>query len=426
MRCLILWGLASLLLTRPLLADDLAIKQADQCRELLVSSLVDFYLPHSIDTEHGGYLEVLDSDGNFTGSEKFLTLQARQVWFFSTLARSGIRKDEALAAARAGYEFLRQHFYDSDNGGYVTKTSQSGAPTDSRKHVYPNAFVIYAFVEYYRASGDENALKQAQRLFETLEKNCYDSRSGGYREFFYADWQPITDPSESGYVGAINTKTYNTHLHLLEAFTQLLLETQDTRVAARLGELININTLTVKHPRFPCNIDGWSNNWAMLQTPRNLRASYGHDVECPWLVLDAAAALKRPAEVYRGWATTICDHSIRYGYDKTHGGFFYTGPLGKPSDDTKKEWWRQAEAMVAMLRLYELTGDSRYKQLFDETFSFVQKHQVAEQGGWWATLNADGSLRSSPVRSSMWQGAYHNARALLLCEKTLRQINLDN
>ena len=85
---------------------------ADRCRELLNTSLVDFYLPASVDTLHGGYLEVLDDQGQFTGSEKFLTLQARQVWFFSTLAIAGIRRDEALAAAQSGYDFLRQHFYD--------------------------------------------------------------------------------------------------------------------------------------------------------------------------------------------------------------------------------------------------------------------------------------------------------------------------
>ncbi|GAB5402366.1 MAG: cellobiose 2-epimerase [Aureliella sp.] len=425
MRCLILPCVVSLLLLRPLLADDSVVKQAEQCREILINSLVDFYLPHSVDKEFGGYLEVLDANGNFTGGEKFLTLQARQVWFCSTLARSGIRKEASLAAAKTGYEFLQLYFRDPENGGYFTKTSQDGTPTDSRKHAYPNAFVIYALVEYHRAAGDASALAEALRLFATLEKHCYDSTNGGYREFFYADWQPITDPSESGYVGAINTKTYNTHLHLLEAFTQLLLETNDARVAARLGELIDINTLTVRHSRLPCNIDGWSNDWTMIRSPKNLRASYGHDVECSWLVLDAAAALKRPARVYRSWATGICDHSIKFGYDQIHGGFYYTGPLGKPSDDTKKEWWTQAEAMVAMLRLHQLTGESRYKKLFDETFTFVLEHQIAEQGGWWATVNADGTLRDRSVRTSMWQGAYHNARALLMCESMLRKISQD-
>ena len=67
--------------------------QADRCRRLLESSIIDFYFPHSIDREHGGYLEVIDSSGRFVSGEKFLTLQARQLWFFSALSVAGIRAD---------------------------------------------------------------------------------------------------------------------------------------------------------------------------------------------------------------------------------------------------------------------------------------------------------------------------------------------
>lgn len=393
---------------------------ARRCEELLDSSLIDFYLPNCIDAEQGGYLEVLDDQGNFTGSDKFLTLQARQLWFFSLLAHRGIQTEASLAAAKQGYDFLCRKFYDINHGGYFAKTSRDGQPVDRRKHVYPNAFVIYAFVEYFRATQDDEALLRAKQLFETLETHCYDHEFGGYREFFYENWQPILDPTESGYIGAINTKTYNSHLHLLEAFTQLYLETQDELVASRLRELILINSLTVKHPDYACNIDGWNNDWSMIESDRNLRASYGHDVECAWLVLAAADALGWQSAMLRSWAKSTCDHAIRYGYDSKHGGFFYTGPLGAVSDDRKKEWWTQTEALVAMLTMYEMTGDSRYQNIFLQTLDFVEQNQVAPQGGWWATVNEDGSLGSNRSRTSMWQGAYHNGRALILCGQLLQ------
>ena len=118
------------------------------CRQLLEESLLDFYLPDCLDQKHGGYYEILNEAGQFVESEKFLTLQARQVWFFSTLAIENIRRQEALAAAKSGYEFLRNHFYDKKNGGYYAKVSANGLQqTDERKHVYHNAFVIYALVE---------------------------------------------------------------------------------------------------------------------------------------------------------------------------------------------------------------------------------------------------------------------------------------
>lgn len=398
-------------------ADQLA---ADRCRDLLESSVIDFYLPGCVDEQHGGFFEVLDENGSFGPSEKFLTLQARQTWFFSTLAVSDIRKKDALKAAESGYQFLREHFYDSNNGGYFAKTTREGQPSDRRKHVYPNAFVIYAFVEYHRATGLAEPLEKAMELFHTLENNCYDTDNGGYKEFFTDDWQLITDPSQSGYVGTPNTKTYNSHLHLLEAFTPLLLETGNALVRERLSELVQINTLTVKHPDHACNIDGWHLDWKMIDSPRNLRASYGHDVECSWLVLDASRAMGRKDNALRTWAQTICNHAIRFGRDRTNGGFFYTGPLGNVSDDRKKVWWTQSEVLVAMLTMENLTGESKYRTIFDETLDFVGKHHIAVSGGWWAEVNEDGSVGPSKSRTSMWHGAYHNGRALLLCEKLLR------
>jgi mannose/cellobiose epimerase-like protein (N-acyl-D-glucosamine 2-epimerase family) len=70
-------------------ADDSAAKmreQAAQSRELLKTSLVDSYLPSCVDEKNGRYMENLDAQGKFTlTGEKFLTLQGRHVWFFSTV-----------------------------------------------------------------------------------------------------------------------------------------------------------------------------------------------------------------------------------------------------------------------------------------------------------------------------------------------------
>lgn len=394
-------------------------RQAERCRAILESSLVDFYLPGCVDQEHGGYHQELDQNGAFRPGEKFLTLQARQLWFFSTIATANIRREASLDAAKKGYEFIQKHFRDAERGGYYSKVSREGQIVDNRKHAYLNAFVVYALVEYYRATQQPEVLQQAMELFKTLETRAHDAKHLGYEEFFTSDWKIVSDPKESGYVGAIGVKTYNTHLHLMEAFTSLYRETHDPLVGARLKELIEINTKTVKHPDYPCNIDAWHPDWTIVNTPQNLRASYGHDIECVWLVLDAVEALGQPVQSVREWAKSICNYSIEKGYDTKHHGFFYSGPLGKSADDRKKEWWPQCEALVAMLTMEKLTGESRFRQLFDETLDFVEKHQVAPKGSWWATLREDGSLGAQRSRTSMWQGAYHNGRAMLLCEQLL-------
>jgi mannobiose 2-epimerase len=324
-------------------------EQAGVCRDLLNRSVIDFYLPHSLDTVHGGYLETLDAEGRFyPEGGKFLVLQARQLWLFSTLAEAGIRRDQTRAAADSGYRFLQEHFLDRQHGGYISRVAREGAAEDSRKHVYLNSFALYGLVAYYRATKDREVLEAAWQLFDALDSHAYDQQHRGYQEFFDNQWRPITDPVQSGYVGAINTKTYNTHLHLLESFTALYRVSPQPRLASRLSELLLINTRTVQHPEFPCNIDGWARDWTMIDEPGNRKTSYGHDVECAWLVFDAARAIDMPLDPLRGWAVSLVDYSLRFGWDQRHGGFFYTGPLGQPASDRRKEWWVQSEALVAM------------------------------------------------------------------------------
>lgn len=397
--------------------------QADRCRRLLETSVVDFYLPASIDQKNGGYHQSLGEDGKFKeADEKFLTFQARQVWFFSNMANNLVDRMPTAAMAEHGFGLLQTRFLDKANGGYFLKIKNDGSPTDDRKHVYPLSFVIYSLVELHRITDNETVLKQAVDLFDLLEKNCYDQEHGGYYELYTSDWKKISDTDQWGVVGAVGFKTYNSHLHLLEAYTQLYLETDDKRVGKRLEELLQICTKTIRHPEHATNVDAWSVEWKMVETQKNLRTSYGHDLECAWLVLAAADAIGKRDKELEKWAVDICDNAIKFGHDEKHGGFFYTGPVGKASDDRKKEWWTQSEALVGVLTCFKITGDQKYLKLFNKTLDFIEKNHVADQGGWYASLKEDGSLGDNKSRSSMWQGAYHNGRALMMCETMLRSL----
>jgi cellobiose epimerase len=400
-------------------------KQAERCRRLLRESVVDFYLPGCIDQQKGGFHEVL-RDGKFSGNgEKFLTLQARHVWFFSTLAAAGIEREKALAAATHGYEFLQSKMRDRDQGGYFSKVTDAGDIKDPRKHVYLNSFTLYALAAFAQVSDNEQkqqALSAAKELFALLESKAYDREFGGYVEFFERDWRPITDGNAQGYVGAIGHKTYNTHLHLLESYAELFRLWPDERVRRRLAELITINVSTVHFPTENNNVDAFNANWTIVQEPRNLRASYGHDVECVWLVMDAARTLGMSPALLHTWARGLGESCLRYGYDPEHGGFFNSGPLGKPADDRKKTWWVQAEAMLGALDLYRQTKDAKYYDVFARTLDFCEKHQIASEGGWWATREADGSPNTDKTRTSPWQGGYHAGRALLWSAKWLEEL----
>ncbi|MDX1951005.1 MAG: AGE family epimerase/isomerase [Verrucomicrobiota bacterium] len=398
-------------------------EQAELCKRILQESLINFYYPACLDKEQGGYFEVLDSNGKFSrNGERFLTLQARQTWFFSTLAALGYEREQMIAAAKHGFDFLQGKMLDREHGGYFSKVTDSGEIKDPRKHVYLNAFTLYAISAYCKATEDETALEAAKALFTILEEKAYDQKHGGYLEFFYRDWREISAKNENGYVGAIGHKTYNTHLHVMEALAELYRVWPDARVSRRLGEMVLINMSTVRYPGVDANVDAFERDWTIVQTLGNLRASYGHDIECVWLVKDAAATLNLQQDTLRNWADALGQNCLRYGYDREHGGFYAGGPLGKPADRLEKTWWIQTEALPGTLALWESTGKLEYYEAFSKTLEFCARHQVAKEGGWWATRNRDGSAHQDKARTSSWQGAYHSGRAMITCAKWLEEL----
>ncbi|MGN6385982.1 MAG: AGE family epimerase/isomerase [Verrucomicrobiota bacterium] len=396
--------------------------QAERCRRILKESLIQFYLPSCVDQENGGYKESLKNNQFVLTGEKFLTLQARQLWFFSTLAIEGYNREESLQAAKKGYAFIQEKMRDPENGGYYSKVTDDGKPKDTRKHVYLNSFVIYGLVAYSRAAHDPEALESAKKLFKTLDAHCHDGEFGGYREFFYADWREVTDAKEQGFVGAIGVKTYNTHLHLLESFAELYRAWPDELLRKRLEELRMINISTVHFPTVNNNVDAYQRDWTVVREPSNLKASYGHDIECIWLVMDASRTMDSSPRLLHGWAEGLAGNVMKFGYDEQHGGFYESGPLGEPASVKRKTWWVQAEALLGTLELYRLTGDASYYSAFAKTLDFCEQNQVAREGGWWATRNADGSAATDLTRSGPWQGAYHAGRALILASHWLDEM----
>ena len=99
-------------------------EQALRCRKLLDSSVTKFFLPHCVDSNSGGYLEDWKDGKFYSTGTKFLTQQARTLWFFSTLANEGIDKEKALAAARHGFTHLNSKLRDSEHGCDFSKVKE--------------------------------------------------------------------------------------------------------------------------------------------------------------------------------------------------------------------------------------------------------------------------------------------------------------
>ncbi|MGE4568646.1 MAG: AGE family epimerase/isomerase, partial [Bacteroidales bacterium] len=72
---------------------------ASQYRAELLDNVVPFWLNRSQDREFGGYFTCLDRQGNVFDTDKFIRLQAREVWLFSMLCNQVEKRREWLECA---------------------------------------------------------------------------------------------------------------------------------------------------------------------------------------------------------------------------------------------------------------------------------------------------------------------------------------
>jgi len=390
--------------------------------KILNKNIASFWYSKSLDRQNGGYTINFGPDGRLKGEgTKMLVSQARTVWLFSRTARAGYGGDDYIEAADHGYRFLREKMWDSENGGFYWEVDATGdSKLKPRKHLYGQAFALYAVSEFYLASGRKDVLDFAVRFFNLLEAKSYDKTYGGYVEFFNEDWTPAP-PGENSYMGAgPNFKLMNTHLHLLEAMTTFYRASKLSLARERLLELINIESNTVVRKNLGACTDKYDRDWTPRLDGEFARVSYGHDIENIWLLMDACDAAGVSNQPFLDLYRTLFDYSLKYGYDQINGGFYDSGPFNQPADRRDKVWWVQTEAIVSALYMNRMTHDPKYLAVFDKTSDFIEKNMVDWQTGeWHGTVTPEGKQLGD--KANQWKAGYHNGRSMIECLQILKQ-----
>ena len=267
--------------------DNMLSKQA--AREVLEHTILHFWQTRMVDNERGGFYGRIDGHNTLhPDAPKGAVLNARILWTFAAAARVLNNTAYRILAARA-YDYLMQRFIDREHGGVYWSLHADGTPLDTKKQTYAIAFAIYGLAEYVRLTNNQEALDAAIRLFEDIEAHAFDAVNVGYIEALTRDWQPIADMrlSESDENGS---RTMNTHLHVLEAYTNLYRVYKDPRVARQLRVLIDIFVNRLYNPSNGHLDLFFDDQWQ----GRRDKTSPGHEIEAAWLLHEALEVLGDP------------------------------------------------------------------------------------------------------------------------------------
>ena len=391
--------------------------------EQVQQHLFDFYLPFwcgpALDREQGGWMAWLGNDLRADRTQpKGLIVNTRILWAFSAVHQ--VRPEPLYSdLAWRAFDFVTSRFWDAQFGGAYWRLNDAGLVLDDAKKTYGQAFYLYALAEYCRAFGSVAALVQAKEFFELIEQHAHDPVHEGYLEVCRRDWSAAGPEARLSDKDMNEKKSMNTHLHVLEAYTNLYRVWPEARVAVRLRELIRLFQTRILDTRTGHLHHFFNEQWEV----RSDTYTFGHDIEASWLLCEAAEVLGDEAlkTSLRPMALQMARVVLREGIGPA-GGLAYEGRAGAVVD-AGYECWPQAEAVVGFLNAHTLSGDVVFLKAARQLWNYTQRHLVdREHGEWFWRINSDGRPDLKLPKVSEWKGPYHVTRA---CLETLRRLSAE-
>ena len=388
-----------------------------EVQEVLTTNILPYWMNRMVDEENGGfYGRITGMEQRVPEAEKGAILNARILWTYSAAYRL-LKKEEYLAMATRAKEYIIHHFYDKEFGGIYWSLDCKGAPLDTKKQIYALGFAIYGLSEYNRATGDKEALDYAVRLFESIEAYSFDTVKNGYCEALTREWDEMEDMRLSE-KDANERKTMNTHLHILEPYTNLYRVWKDERLKRQLYNLILIFTDKILN-RETGHLqlffdDDWNSKYRIV--------SYGHDIEASWLIHEAALELG-DKDLLANVDPIVKQIAIAASEGFTpEGGMIYEKNPDTHRVDADRHWWVQAETVVGYMNLFQHFNDKEALQKAIACWDFIRKYLIdRENGEWYWSIRADGTVNREDDKAGFWKCPYHNGR---MCMEVLMRLCL--
>lgn len=389
---------------------------ASQAKKELTENILPYWTSKMCNPAGGFYGRISGNEETDLSAPVGNIMTARLLWTFSSAYR--LFKDSAeaegyLAMATRAKDLIISRFYDPEYGGTYWSLNPDGTPLDTKKQIYAIAFTIYGLAELNRATGDAKALEYAIKLFNSIEDHSFDTEKDGYFEAFTRTWDTIEDMRLSD-KDANESKTMNTHLHVLEAYTCLYRVWKNSRLEERLRGLIGIFEKHILGPDGHLRLffdDDWNSGYDIV--------SYGHDIEASWLIHEAALVLGDEEVIGRIEKLVPAIAAAAGEGFSPEGGMIYE--KNAEETDRDRHWWVQAETVVGYLNLWDHFGTQEGLENALTCWDFIKANLIdRENGEWFWSLRKDGTVNRDDDKAGFWKCPYHNGR---MCMEIIERVN---
>ncbi|AHW60350.1 N-acylglucosamine 2-epimerase [Draconibacterium orientale] len=381
---------------------------SEQYKNELLNKVVPFWENNSLDKEFGGYFTCLKRDGEVFDTDKFIWLQARQVWMFAKLYNEVEQKPEWLQIALDGAEFLQKYGHDGKLNWYFSLTRE-GKPLVQPYNIFSDCFATMAFGQLSKATGNDEFAAISKDTFQNILKRS-DNPKGDYNKLV-----PGTRPLKGFSLPMILCNLALEIEHLLDP------ELVNSTVEKVLHEVMEV----FYQPDSGLILENVNPDGSFSDSFEGRLLNPGHAIEAMWFIMDLSERLKRPELAQK--AVDIALRTLKYGWDEKFGGIFYFLDIkGNPPQQLEwdqKLWWVHIETLITLIKGYALTGNEECLAWFEKVHDYSWAHFAdAEYGEWYGYLNRQGEVLL-PLKGGKWKGCFHVPRGMFQVWKTLEKLN---
>lgn len=380
---------------------------ATQYQHELLHKVIPFWERNSKDEEFGGFFTCLDREGKVFDTDKFVWLQARQVWMFSSLYNRIEKKAQWLNMAEHGARFLMDHGHDGKLNWYFSLTRE-GKPLVQPYNIFSDCFVTMAFGQLFQATGNEQYAAIAKQTFDNILDRKHNPK-GKYNKLV-----PGTRPLKGFSLPMI---LCNLSLEIEHLLPRDLVE---KTIQDAIHEVMEV----FYQPDSGLILENVRPDGSFSDSFEGRLLNPGHTIEAMWFIMDLAERRKDDALMQK--AVKIMLDTLQFGWDEAFGGIFYFMDVkGNPPQQLEwdqKLWWVHIETLISLIKAYKHTGNEQCLQWFEKVHEYTWAHFAdRDHDEWFGYLNRRGEVLL-PLKGGKWKGCFHVPRGLFQIWQTLEKL----
>ncbi len=369
------------------------------------NNLFDFFEAPSMNAK-GGFFE-LDDEGNpldADNANRQIHVTTRMVHcavLGSLIGRPG--SDEIVDH---GMRYIWEKHRDARHGGYVWSLDDDGV-TNGAKQAYGHAFVLLA-ASSAKLVGHPLADQMIADVTGIINARFWDEKSGSVKDEYNQDWSQL-----------LPYRGQNANMHMTEALMAAFEATGNRDYlgkAERIAELIIARNAVPLGHRVAEHFDQhWvlDKNYEGNEMFRPSGTTPGHWLEWARLLYQLWVLGEKRHSWMTGAARELFVQSIELGWDKVHGGFFYTLDWDNKPIMREKLWWPTSEAIGAAAYISAFDNGDYFQAWYRKLWDYAENHVIDhKRGGWLSELTED--LRPTSRLFVGKPDIYHALQACLI------------